>query len=313
MTTTANTTILYSVIVPVYKSPTTLVALYERVAACFEQLKQNESMSAVTYELIFVEDGGGDDSWEVLTNLQKQYPQHITAIQLTHNFGQHNAIMCGLAKAKGQYLITIDDDLQTPPEAIAHLIAQQKASKAEVIYGIYPKKQHSVLRNWGSRFFKYWFNYGSAAHRDGSSFRLFSASIAKGLVKDDSFFVYIDNLLAQQTTNISICPVPHQERADGTSGYSLWKLGRLSMKILVHYGNLRIKTLLLAGFIGMLTAVFGMLMCIGQVGYLLLWGGVLLISFLVYSFGLAGFLTQKELQRSKHFPQYKIKIILHAN
>lgn len=109
----------YTVIVPVYNSENTLQALFDRTKAVFESLDKS-------FEMIFVEDGGKDNSWKVLTQIQKQNKNYVSAFRLNRNYGQHNATFCGMDHARGDYVITIDDDLQTPPEEIKNSSNQLK-------------------------------------------------------------------------------------------------------------------------------------------------------------------------------------------
>ena len=107
---------LYSIVVPVYKSEQSLRELYDRVAKVFEGIRGD-------FELILVEDGGGDKSWEVMQSLREK-DERVKIVRLTMNFGQHNALMCGFSFSSGDYVVTIDDDLQNPPEEIPKLIEE---------------------------------------------------------------------------------------------------------------------------------------------------------------------------------------------
>jgi len=134
---------MYSVIVPVYNSEESLAELYDRIHRFFNGREE-------TFEVIFVDDRSTDESWRVLKNLKESYPETITAVRLGKNFGQHSASLCGMELAKGTWMITIDDDLQVPPEEIGELIEAQKTESAELVYGYYRNKQHSAARNLGS-------------------------------------------------------------------------------------------------------------------------------------------------------------------
>src|SRR6185503_1562788 len=118
----------YSVVVPVYNSEKTLVELFTRTREVFKKLGRS-------FEMVFVEDCGKDQSWQVLRELSDQYPGEVVAVKLARNFGQHNATLCGFHHAQGRFVITIDDDLQIPPEEIPKLIDEQERSDAELVYG----------------------------------------------------------------------------------------------------------------------------------------------------------------------------------
>ena len=138
----------YSVVVPVFNSQESLLELFEGIAAAFGELNTE-------FETIFVDDRSTDNSWEVLKNLKQEHPQHIKIIRLSRNYGQHNATLCGLMFAKGEAIITIDDDLQTPPHEIITLVRSFEESSCDVIYGIpYGKKAHHFYRNLGSSVIK---------------------------------------------------------------------------------------------------------------------------------------------------------------
>ena len=107
---------LYSIVVPVYRSEQSLQELYDRTAKVFEGIPGD-------FELIMVEDGGGDNSWEIMKSLREK-DERVRIVRLTRNFGQHNALMCGFSFASGEYVVTIDDDLQNPPEEIPKLIEE---------------------------------------------------------------------------------------------------------------------------------------------------------------------------------------------
>ena len=145
----------YTVIVPVYNSQETLEELYSRIKYTFENLGN-------TFQVIFIDDYSADDSWNVISKLKTDHSDRIKAVKLSRNYGQHNAILCGLNFVEDSDVILIDDDLQTPPEEIVKLIAHQKETQENVVYGIYSNKKHSLIRNMGSyltgRIFKYFAN-----------------------------------------------------------------------------------------------------------------------------------------------------------
>ena len=136
-----------SVIIPVYNSEQTLEELFGKIKITFEELGKS-------YEIIAIEDGSSDNSWEVLESLKKEYPSLLTIIRLTKNYGQHNATLCGFEYSSGELLITIDDDMQICPSEIKKLYSQYREAEADLIYGFYKKKRHSLLRNLGSKFLK---------------------------------------------------------------------------------------------------------------------------------------------------------------
>ena len=132
-----------SIIVPVYNSADTVAKLLERLTKTIESITKN-------YEIILVDDGSRDDSWSVIQSLKEQYSSRLVAVQLMRNYGQHNALMCGLRLAGGAFVITMDDDLQNPPEEIPKLLAHIKLHGLDLVYGCPSSRGHSAWRNLGS-------------------------------------------------------------------------------------------------------------------------------------------------------------------
>ena len=135
----------YSIVVPVYNSEKTLDELYERTKRVIEEELGGE------YELVLVDDSSKDGSFEVMTRLSSA-DSRVKSFQLAKNFGQHNALMCGFANATGDYIVTIDDDLQHPPEEIPKLVKVMEDDPGiDVVIGEYDEKKHGPIRNFGSR------------------------------------------------------------------------------------------------------------------------------------------------------------------
>lgn len=237
------TKIKYSVVVPVYNSEHTLEELFARIQKVFTELKES-------FEIIFVEDGGKDDSWKLLQNIKEANPKLVTAIKLSRNYGQHNATFCGFDHAAGELIITIDDDLQTPPEEIKKLINTYVAdNKPDLVYGYYEKKQHSGLRNFGSKFLKLYTKIFFNAPGEGSSFRLFTAKVKNSLLNHRSTMVFIDEILLWYSGNISFAKVNHQSSEKGKSSYSGLKLFRMFINIILYSTVTPLKIMIYGGFL----------------------------------------------------------------
>lgn len=138
----------FSVVVPVFNSSESLEELTEGILQVFQELNRS-------FQIIFIDDRSTDDSWKVLFNLKEKYPQYLTLVRLAKNFGQHNATLCGMQLASGEKIITIDDDLQTPPAEIKKLIAWHDDKGDDVVYGISRNKNHHFIRTFGSRLIKF--------------------------------------------------------------------------------------------------------------------------------------------------------------
>jgi len=229
--------IQYSVIIPVYNGELTVKPLFERLKSFFESYKYN-------YEVIFVYDCGNDNSWEVLMQLKKDYSTNIKLIKLSRNFGQHNALICGFENASGEYVITMDEDLQHAPEDIAKLIIKQSESDFDVVYGKYKELKHSFIRNSGSKVLKRIIAIGiPEIHQDYSAFRLIKSSVAKSTVEMKNSYTFLDGYLSWITTHVGSCYVSHSERQGGVSAYTFKKLVNHTINIFVTFSDLPIRFL----------------------------------------------------------------------
>lgn len=235
-----------SVVVPVYRSADTLPALVERLRAALDETGR-------TYELVFVEDGSPDDSWHVLQRLQAANSDVITALQLMRNFGQHNALMCGFRHSQGRYIVTLDDDLQNPPEEIGKLLQSIEARKLDVVYGRYRSKEHAVGRNLCSRLVNRFFQMLFSTPVTVSSFRIIRRELVESILPYALNFTYIDGLLAWNTQRIGEVEVEHQARGSGRSGYSIRKLVTLALNLVTNFSVLPLQVASGTGFMAALT------------------------------------------------------------
>jgi glycosyltransferase involved in cell wall biosynthesis len=231
----------YSVVVPVFNSEASLEELFSRLTAVMDS-------NGKAYEFIFVDDGSRDRSWEVLKKLKEDHPGVLTAIRLAKNFGQHSATFCGFNFAKGNFIITIDDDLQCPPEEIPKLVKVMEEADAELVYGIYKKKKHSFIRNLGSKSFKKSASL-LGSPKDGSSFRLISKNIIEKIIIHHQNFVFIDEILHWYTEYIGLAAVEHHKRKYKRSGYSNRKIWSLLANIMFYYTTAPLKLMVYGGLI----------------------------------------------------------------
>jgi glycosyltransferase involved in cell wall biosynthesis len=227
----------YSVIIPVYNGEKTVEALFGRLRSFFEK-------SAYKFEVVFVHDCGPDNSLEVLEALATRYPESIKLISLTRNFGQHNAIICGIESAEGDYVITMDEDLQHDPFDISNLIDQQMLKDYDVVYGKYQERKHSKFRNFGSSLLKKMIAIGIPdIHPDYSAFRLIKMDIAKSLVTMQNSYTFLDGYISWITTHCSSTVVSHAERQGGESAYNFKKLVNHTINIFVTFSNYPLRIL----------------------------------------------------------------------
>ncbi len=238
-----------SIVIPVYNSSAILPKLVARLRAVLDPLGK-------TYELVMVEDGGPDDSWRVLQELQQADPIHIVAVQLMRNYGQHNALMCGFRHARGALIVTMDDDLQHPPEEIPKLLATITAGDLDLVYGAYDKKKHPLHKNMGSLVVNMFFRRVFRLPVSVTAFRIFRRELLEAILSYGLPFTFIDGLLAWNTRRISRVTVEHHPRAEGRSGDSLSKMVTLALNLFTNFSLLPLQVVTL---LGSLAAVCGLL------------------------------------------------------
>lgn len=236
-----------SIVVPVYNSADTLSRLLDRLTKAIESI-------TASYEIILVDDGSRDDSWGVIQSLRASYSGHLVAIQLMRNYGQHNALMCGLGVARGEYVVTMDDDLQNPPEEIPKLLAAITRHDLDLVYGCPSSRSHAAWRNLGSSIV--WHFYRTVFRNPviPTPFRIMRHQLARSVMFYDLNFTYLDGLLAWCTSRIGGVEVEHHVRAHGTSGYSLGKLLSLALNL---YTNFSLIPLQIVSGLGFVTAASG--------------------------------------------------------
>lgn len=222
-----------SVIIPVYNSEKTIRPLIEKLQA---------TLSEISFEIVMVNDGSRDRSEQVCRELSDAYA-NVRFISLRRNYGEFNAVMCGLNWAYGNYCVMIDDDFQNPPEEILKLVETAESGDYDVVYTYYAKKQHSVGRNMGSRFVNWLTSYLLNKPKDLylSSFKLIRQEVVQEIIKYHGPYPYIDGLIFRITRNIGTVQVAHQKREEGASNYTFHKLISLFLNILFCYSSLPIR------------------------------------------------------------------------
>ncbi len=251
-----------SIVVPVFRSQESLRELHERVAKSIEAIDPN-------FELLFVEDCGGDNSWEIIKDLSKEHPE-VHGIQMARNYGQHNALLCGIRAANGEIIVTIDDDLQNPPEEIPKLLSQLEQGN-EVVYGTPEGEQHGFLRNTASQITKIALQstMGAETARKVSAFRAFRTSLRQAFESYRSPTVNIDVLLTWGTIRFASVSVKHDARSTGESGYTLRKLITHAMNMMTGFSTVPLQ---IASVMGFVIAALGLLILIYVVGKYFLFG-----------------------------------------
>lgn len=251
-----------SVVIPVYRSQKTLVELHRRIVAALESIP-------VVFELIMVEDCGGDDSWKVIEHLASQ-DARVKGIKLARNYGQHNALLCGIRAACGEFTLTIDDDLQNPPEEIPKLV-EKLTNGYDVIYGTPEKETHNFLRNQASKITKFALQsaMGAESASKVSAFRFFRTRLRDAFDAYRSPTVNIDVLLTWGTTRFASVRVRQDERMVGDSGYSIGKLINHAINMLTGFSTLPLQ---IASLLGIVFGGIGFLLLIYVLGRYFMFG-----------------------------------------
>jgi glycosyltransferase involved in cell wall biosynthesis len=243
---------IFSVIIPVYNSEKTLEELCDRVISLFGDLGRE-------VEVIMVNDGSKDNSWESIKHLCGKYPGIVTGLNLSQNCGQHKALLCGIKNSRGDFAITIDDDLQYHPEDIALLISNQNQFNSDVVYGIYTEKKHSLVRNAGSTVVAKIFEKYAHMPQKGSSFKLLSRHVIDQVRDYNHPYVFLDEILGWYSRHTSYEQIRHEDRKEGVSGYSTLKLMKYTLQITLSYTTLPLRLITWLGLVAFFVC-FGIIM-----------------------------------------------------
>jgi len=231
-----------SIVIPVYNSGDTIASLVEQLA--------NLPIEG-GHELILVNDGSKDNTAEVCEALVPNATFPVRFINLSRNFGEHNAVMAGLRYARGEYVITMDDDLQNPPSEVVKLFKYAREHKKDVIYTYYKQKQHSAWRNFGS-----WLTNQVAdilldkpKNLYLCSFRCMNSFLVQQICQYEGPFPYVDGLILQVTQSIGQLEVAHSPRQQGQSSYNLRKLVRLWLNMFLNFSVIPLRLSTAVGFL----------------------------------------------------------------
>ncbi|MCE7946843.1 MAG: glycosyltransferase [Chloroflexi bacterium CFX4] len=236
-----------SIVVPVYNSEQSLPLLVAALSEAFTDY-------GAPIELILVNDGSRDQSWAVVQDLAARHAW-ITGIDLMRNYGQHNALLCGIRAAQHAIIVTMDDDLQHPPAEIHKLLAKLEEGY-DVVYGTPQKEHHGLLRDLASQVTKLALQsaMGVQSARNVSAFRAFRQEVRKAFANYNSPYVSIDVLLTWGTTRFAAVAVEHAPRRYGKSNYTLRKLIAHTFNMVTGFS---VMPLQLASLLGFTFTVFG--------------------------------------------------------
>jgi undecaprenyl-phosphate 4-deoxy-4-formamido-L-arabinose transferase len=235
-----------SFLIPVFNGELTITALINNLI--------DEFAPTTKLEIVLVNDGSRDNSAEICKNLQCLYPEVITYIELTRNFGEHNALIAGLSVVTGDYCITMDDDLQNPPEESWKLINEIQKGY-DVVYSYFDKKQDAFFRNMGSKFHNKMASIVLKKPTDLylSSYKIMNRIVVNEIIKFTGPDPYIDGIILRTTNRIGKVKVAHYPRMQGKSGYNIIKLISLWGNMMLNYSLIPLRII---GLIGMITVLY---------------------------------------------------------
>jgi glycosyltransferase involved in cell wall biosynthesis len=242
-----------SVVVPVYNGATTLTELVDRLMAVLDH-------AVGAFEIVLVDDGSIDGSRAVLARLAERNAR-VRSLVLSRNFGQHNALLCGIRAARHELIVTLDDDLQNPPEDIPRLL-NALSDEVDVVYGTPRDRSHDGWRWVVSAVIRLALAnvMGATTARWVSPFRLFRTPVREAFASYASSFVSIDVLLSWGTKRFASVPVSHHSRRAGRSNYRVGTLLAVAINMITGFSTLPLQLASIVGFLGVLLggALFGL-------------------------------------------------------
>jgi glycosyltransferase involved in cell wall biosynthesis len=233
-----------SLVIPVYNGSRTIGPLVEQAAKIF---------GSTSFEIVLVNDGSADDSEAVCAQLAEKFPQSVTFVHLSRNFGEHSAVLAGFTQARGRYVAVLDDDGQNPPEELIRMLDELKRKNYDVVYGHYIEKKHSWFRNLGSRFNDRIATLMLHKPKDLylSSFKVMNRFLVNEIIKYRGPYPYTDGLIYRVTRNIGQIPVEHRVSQSGQSRYTLRRLVRLWLNMFLNFS---IQPLRISVYVGLLAS-----------------------------------------------------------
>lgn len=297
-----------SVVVPVYNSSGTLRELVHVLHEVLDGI-------ADQYELILVNDGSRDNSAHIMSELASRY-SFIRPVNLMRNYGQHNALLCGVREARFDVIVTLDDDLQNPPEEIPKLLAKLDEGY-DVVYGVAHAQQHGLWRNLASQITKIVLQNAIGAENASkiSPFRAMRTSLRHAFANYQNPYVSLDVLLTWGTSRFSWVYTGHRERKMGVSNYTFRKLVTHAINLITGFSTLPLQ---LASFYGFACVAFGMVVLAYVFGRYVIEGGsvpgfpflasiiVIFAGAQLFSLGIIGEYLARMYSRSMERPPYVV-------
>jgi len=304
-----------SVIIPVYNEEEGLPALFARLYSALDVLP-------VSYEIVFINDGSADRSAVLLRQQFQKRPDVTRVVLLNGNFGQHMAIMAGFAHARGRRLVTLDADLQDPPEEIANLMVEMDRGH-DYVGTIRRRRQHTTLRRYASRAMNKLREHITRVRMtdQGCMLRAYSRDIVDAMVNSREVNTYIPALAYTYAANPTEIEVTHAERAAGESKYSWYQLVRLNFDLITGFSVAPLQLYSILGFLVSLVSVaFFAVIIYRRIAYgseaeglfTLFAIAFLLLGVALFGIGLLGEYVGRIYQQVRDRPRYLIRAVLEA-
>lgn len=297
-----------SIVVPVYNSAEILPVLVDRLAPVIQEL-------ADQYELLLINDGSCDTSWNVISGIVEKCPW-VRGIDMMRNYGQHNALLCGIREARFDLIITMDDDLQHPPEEIPKLLSVIDQG-FDVVYG----SPNNFYQNWWRSLFSGIIRrllilvMGAGTFRNVSAFRVIRTELRNSFAEYHNADVLVDVLFSWGTTRFASIPVKMEPRFKGKSTYSIQRLINTAIQVITSFSTLPLR---IASFVGFAFMSFGILVFLYVVFVYLFMGSIPGFPFLasiislfsgaqLFALGILGEYLAKMFLRSMNRPSYVVR------
>jgi glycosyltransferase involved in cell wall biosynthesis len=304
-------TVDYSILVPCYASSRWLPELVERLTAVMNEIDGS-------FEILLINDASPDDTWQTIENIASRNPS-VRGLDMQFNVGQFRATMCGFEHARGRLIVTMDDDLQHPPEEVAVLAdAIAQAPEIDCVIGAFKIKQHSAIRNLGTSLKGRLFEvvYGKPRGLKMSAFRIMRRPLVDAVIANGTVMPNIGPLILRSTHRISNVEVDHRPRPEGKSGYNIFRLTKMFVAQIVSGSTLPLKFMsavglissalsILVGFFYMLRFMTGKIAVPGFASQILLtafFGGLIL-----FSIGILGEYVARIINEVSRPPRYIVR------
>ena len=223
-----------SIVIPVYNSSPVVAKTIERTINAARACNWN-------FELLLINDGSTDNSWDVIKSLSQQHAE-VISIDLLKNYGQHTAVYCGIAESSGKFIVTMDDDLQNPPEELEKLVNKIEQGY-DLVFARFRQKMHGVFRKMGTRFVGYLNEeiFGKPKEIKLTNFRIFTRQTAERMLQYRTNYPYIPGLLLIHASKMANVETEHHPREIGGSNYTLWRILKLISRLLFNYSSYPLK------------------------------------------------------------------------